>query len=98
MEFKGLWDWEESLEFIRKMRECRRSGIHPGFICDRIRTFRKPMAAVDSIRLMMHENPFSLACERRDVDRDSTMMKLARGISKRFMDLSMKADIGSDGR
>lgn len=46
--------------------------------------------------LMMHENAFSLACERREVLEDSTLMQLAKRDLEVFMELFRAGDAGFD--
>ena len=91
-----LWDWEESLEFIRE-------GENAEGLASILVSFASKFGLSGNLWkqwltyvLMMHENPFSLASERRDVDRDSTMLQLVKRDFEVFLDL-MKADIGSIG-
>lgn len=91
-----LWDWGESLEFIREGENAEGlASILISFASKfglRGNLWKQWLAYV----LMMHENPFSLASERRNVDPESTMVNLAKRDFEVFMDF-MNADIGSIG-
>ena len=91
-----LWDWEESLEFIR-------DGVDAERLASILVSFANKFGLSGNIWqqwlsyvLMMHENPFTLASERRSVESDSTMLQLAKRDFAIFMDY-MKADLGAIG-
>jgi len=91
-----LWDWEESLEFIRE-------GENAEGLASVLVAFASKFGLSGNLWqqwlayvLMMHENPFTLASERRTVEEDSTMLQLAKRDFEIFMEL-MNADIGAIG-
>ena len=91
-----LWDWEESLEFIRE-------GENAEGLASILVSFASKFGLSGNLwrqwltyALMMHENPFTLASERRAIEEDSSMIQLAKRDFELFMDY-MKADIGSIG-
>ena len=91
-----LWDWEESLEFIRE-------GVDAERLVSILVSFANKFGLSGNIwhqwlayALMMHENPYTLSSERRAVESDSTMLQLAKRDFAIFMDY-MRADIGAIG-
>jgi len=98
-----LPDWELTLDVINGIENSEVDAADVNALVRRIVSFAGKFGLAGDLWqqwltyiLMMHENPFTLACERRGVRADSTITELAAGDLGCFRDL-FKADLLDEG-